>query len=99
MMSVRRLDWDNAVQSGDRIAVPLDGGPDDYWLDRFHEARSRAKSVRASASLPHLQIELRGGAITATGICDGEHESVRGLLSGLVASANNERSAPRSLAR
>jgi len=90
VISVRHLDWDNAVVSLDKIAVPLEGGADDYWLDRFHEARTDAKRVRASAMLPHLQIELRDGEITATEIRDGEHENVKVLLSALVDTANRQ---------
>jgi hypothetical protein len=89
----RRLDWDNATVSPDRISVPLDGSPDDYWLDRFHEARSRANQVRAREQLPHLQIELRDGEIAASDIPEGDQESVRRLLAALVDSANR---APRA---
>ena len=91
----RRLDWDNATVSPDRISVPLDGSPDDYWLDRFHEARSRANQVRAREQLPHLQIELRDGERAAPRLHDvhGDQESVRRLLAALVDSANR---APRA---
>jgi hypothetical protein len=88
MTSARELDWEHATISRERIAVPLTGEPDDQWLDRFYEARLRAKRHRQLGNLPHLQIELRSGELTATGIGDGEHDGVRKLLSGLVASAN-----------
>jgi hypothetical protein len=74
--------------SPERISVPLGGSADDYWLDRFHEARAEAKRSRRLGNLPHLQIELRDGAVAVTEIRDGEHDSVRHLLAALVDAAN-----------
>jgi hypothetical protein len=87
--SQRTLDWRNATASRGRIAVPLDGASDDYWLDRFHMARSQVNRTRADGNLPHLQIELREEEIAATGVSDGEHDSVKRLLSSLVDAANH----------
>jgi hypothetical protein len=86
--SARELDWQHATVSPERIAVPLSGSPDDYWLDRFHEARLQAKRMRRLDDLPHLQIELRDGEVAVTGAADGEHDSVRDLLTALVDAAN-----------
>lgn len=88
MSTPRELDWPHATVAPDRIAVPLDGDPDDYWLDRFYEARLRAKRLRQLGNLPHLQIELRDREVAATGIADGEHDKVRELLTALVDAAN-----------
>jgi len=96
MASARQLDWQHATVSPDRISVPLNGNPDDYWLDRFHEARAQAKHVRRAGNLPHLQIELRDGEIAASEIPEGEHDSVRNLLAALVDAANKT-GRPRSL--
>ena len=92
---MRQLNWQDATVSPDRISVPLGGTADDYWLDRFHEARAEAKHVRRLGNLPHLQIELRDGEVAVTEIRDGEHDSVRHLLGALVEAAN-QRPAGRS---
>ena len=93
MSAARHLEWENATVSPTRVCVPLDGTPDDYWLDRFHQARTEAKQLRTRRNLPHLQIELRDREIAASEIPEGEHDRVRELLEALVASANR---APRS---
>ena len=86
--TARELDWQHATISPDRISVPLGGDPDDYWLERFQEARLQAKRTRRLGNLPHVQIELRDHEVAATGIADGEHDSVRDLLVALVDAAN-----------
>jgi hypothetical protein len=88
MTPARQLEWGRAAVTPGRIAVPLTGTPDDYWLGRFHEARREATQMRQLGNLPHLQIELRGGEIAATGVEDGEDGTVRDLLSALVNAAN-----------
>ena len=96
MTSTRHLDWDRAVVSPGRICVPLDGGPDDYWLDRFHQARTESNLARARDRLPRLQIELRDGEISASDIAEGDDQSVRTLLGALVEAANRR---PKSVDR
>jgi hypothetical protein len=88
MAYTTRLDWQHATVSPDRISVPLGGSPDDDWLDRFQEARLDAKRSRSLENLPHLQIELRGGEIAATGIGAGQHDGAKRLLVALVDAAN-----------
>jgi hypothetical protein len=89
MTASRRLEWDKATFSNGAISVPLDGSPDDYWLDRFHQARAEAKQSRAARMLPHIQIELRDHTIAATGIPAAEQDLIRELLNSLVAAANH----------
>jgi hypothetical protein len=84
-----QLEWQHATVTPGRIAVPLTGAHDDYWLGRFHEARLQATRRRRLGNLPHLQIELRDREVAATGVVDGEDGSVRDLLSALVNSAND----------
>jgi len=88
MAFTTQLDWQHATVTLDRISVPLGGNPDDDWLDRFQDARLNAKRVRMLGNLPHLQIELRDGELAATGIRDGDHDVVKGLLAALVDTAN-----------
>ena len=95
MTDVRRLDWENATVSLDKVSVPLDGSPDDNWLDRFYEARSLAKRTRVRGNLPHLQIELRDGTIAATEIREGELDAARALLTALVDAGNRKPSVRR----
>lgn len=83
-----RIDWQLATVSPGRISVPLGGSPDDEWLDRFQQARLHVNRTRSLENLPHVQIELRGGEIAATGVHEGDQDRVKLLLAALVDSAN-----------
>lgn len=95
MTDMRRLDWENATVSLDRVSVPLDGSSDDNWLDRFYTARSLAKQTREQGKLPHLQIELRDSEIAATEVREGELDAARALLVALVDAGNRKPSVRR----
>lgn len=88
-MTARHLEWERANVSPTRLTVPLNGSPDDYWLDRFHQARADVIRSRAQRQLPHLQIELRNGEIAASEITEGDHDRVRAVLVELVDTANS----------
>jgi hypothetical protein len=88
MARARQLDWQRATVSPDRISVPLDGDPDDEWLDRFQQARLDANRERSLANLPHVQIDLREGQVAASGFGEGDGDGVRRLLGAVVDAAN-----------